>query len=291
MLEAAEAFLDVLAIDARRQAVDAHVESLSSRAEQVRALVDAGRALEADLLRVELALADARHEAVTLAETRTVATRRLAATIGLDGEVEVGGTLPSLPAAEPDVDELIAQAVASRPDLSALTASATGKQRRAAAVRAEVVPRLDATARWSWTDGSPYAQSSWLEGSVRVVWTPFAAGTRGQRAAALDAEALALVDEALEARRGVALEVRQAASSLTVARDARAVAGRAVGVAAEARRVEGERYLAGRATVTDLLTAEAEVLRRTAAADVAAITVVRAWLRLGAAIGTEALLP
>ncbi|MCB1055718.1 MAG: TolC family protein, partial [Acidobacteria bacterium] len=285
---AAEAFLDVLALDARREATEGFVASLETRLRDTRARVDAGRSLEADALKVELALDSARQELLALAERRAVATRALGAAIGEDGPVEPRKLeLAEIPQ-PPAVDQLVREAVSARADLAALRHGLEALELQRAAVGAERLPSLAANARWTWTSGSPYAADNWVEAGVTVSWRPFAAGTHGPRRAALEAQAAARRADLDEARRGVELEIRSALAGLHTARGALAVGETGVEQAGETLRVERQRYDAGRATTNDLLAAEAALRDQQTRRDLAALEMVRAWTRLELARGSLA---
>jgi outer membrane protein TolC len=283
---AAAAHLDVLALDARIDATRAHVGNLGARLAEVEEMVAAGRALPADALKLRLALEQAEQDLLSLRLHRAPALAALALAVGSSGPVEPL-PVPELGRAVPDEAEAIAAALACRHDLAALRAALTALEQRRGAVRAELLPRLDARATWSWSDGSPYTEDSWIEGAVTLTWTPFAAGTRGPRAAALGAEQRARQAELEELRRSIEIEVRTAIADLTAARAAGQVAEQGVAYAAETLRVERERHLAGRATTNDLLEAEVRLHERRTTRDLARLEVVSARVRLWFATGSS----
>jgi len=195
------------------------------------------------------------------------------------------------PDTDPVTAEAIARALDHRDDLAAAAERVRAIELRRRAVRAEGLPRLDAEAVWTWSDGSPYQDDQWLEAAVRVTWNPFAAGTRAPRAAALAAERSAREADLAEARRGVAVEVSAALADLSSAREALAVSRTGVLQAEETLRIERERYRAGRVTVNDLLEAEAALREQTTRRELAALDLVRAHVRLALAEGHDQVLP
>lgn len=284
---AAEAYLDVLGLDARRRSTIAYRDALRARLVETAARVAEGRALEADALKLRLAVDRAELDELTLAELREVALAALARAVGASGVVE--------PAGIPSATELYAWTDGAggehspRPDLDALAAAHDAAEHRRAAVRAEALPRLDARAAWSWTSGSPYDQDHWLDASVSLTWTPLAAGTRAARAAALAARREAIARELAEAESGRAVEMRAARAQLVTARATVVVGERGIAQASEALRVERQRHAAGRATTNDLLDAEAALREQTTRHDVARLDVARAAVRLWLADGTHSL--
>lgn len=281
------AYLELIAIDARAEATRSFVESLDARLTEVEAMVEAGRVLQADSLKIRLALEQAQQDLLALREGRVVAESALAQAVGHDGSVAVDGAPDWSEAALPGRDEAIAQALEHRSDLTAQTAARDALSRRHAAVNAEILPRVDARARWAWSDGSPYAESNWLEGIVTVTWSPFAAGTRSKRAAAIDAQVRAADAEIVEARRSIETEVSAALAAIETARAAVKVGNRAVEQASETARVERERHTAGRATTNDLLDAEASLRSQHTRLDLARLDLIRAWIQLGLATEGE----
>ena len=91
---------------------------------------------------------------------------------------------------------------------------------------------------------------------VNATWTMFDSGhARAERAAAV-AEADAIQHRINDFDATVAVELRQRLLDLSTARAALAASDEAVAAAAEARRVLGERFLAGVATNTEVLDAD-----------------------------------
>ena len=284
---AASAHLDLLALEARIRATEAYVMSLAARLEQVQALVAAGRALEADALKLRLALDQGRLDQRTLGHARNLAALALAQAVGKPGPVAAAQEPDWLDVTPPPEEAAVARALGSRHDLEALGMAARALDARRVATLADALPRIEGRATWTWTDGSPYTVNSWAEGSVAVTWAPFAAGTRAARAAAFAAQRRAVEAESKEARSGVELQVRSAAAAIAVARSGVAVAESGVALANETLRVERERHSAGRVTMNDLLDAEAALREQQTRLALARLEVVRGWVSLWLAGGAE----
>ncbi|MCH9651155.1 MAG: efflux RND transporter permease subunit [Deltaproteobacteria bacterium] len=287
--EAADAFLDILAIDARISATGSFVASLRTSLTETRARVEAGRSLEADALKVQLALDSAQQERDNLQELRAVAKIRLGLALGSDSSLEptagdslVAGIAVPVSVNLPAAFDL---ALRHRPDLLALRQQSKSLRLRRSAVRAERLPRLQATAKWLYSSGSPYRQDNWFEGGIGVSWRPFASGTRGPRVAALAEQGLALESQLLEAERGVRLQVASALAALTNSQGNLLVGESGVVQAAEALRVERERHQAGRVTTNDLLQGEAALRDQRTQRDLARLELVRSWIHFQLALG------
>jgi len=292
---AAEAFLDVLAVDAALASTDAFLASLEARLEETEARVEAGRTLEADALKVRLARDDARQDRRALLARRQVAVADLARAVGQGSIAGAAGTprveprwngAPDLPG-PPAFAAALGRALEARPDLAALAGQRRAADLRRRGVQAERWPSLDASASYVWQGGSPYADDAWVEAGLRLTWRPLQAGTRAARGAAWAEEAAALAADLAEARRGVEVELAAAYADLDIARGALEVGESGVRQAAETLRVEVERYAAGRVTTNDLLDAEAALRRQRTRRDVAALDVVRAWVRVWTAMGED----
>ncbi len=282
---AADAYLEVLAIDARRAANLAFITSLEVSLDEMQARVDSGRALESDALKIRQALERAELEQIALDEGRAVATATLAQAIGADHAVEPAPAPDWTDRPTPAGDPTIERALANRTDLAALAAAGDALDRRRAAIRAEAIPRLEGRASWIWTSGSPYEQDQWIEGAVVFNWVPVASGTRAPRAASVAAERDAVKLEIGETRRTIAIEVRAALARLRSAREGVAVGVRGIEQATETLRVERERHAAGRITTNNLLEAEAALRSQRTLYELARLEVVRSWVGLWLATG------
>ncbi len=278
--EAARRFLDVLAIDARREATGAFVASLEARLAEAEARIAAGRTLEADALKVRLDLEAAVLDLERLARGRTLATETLGWAIGFGGPVEPTLDTKLERPAPPELNGLIEQALEHRTDLAAVATQSEALALEARAVRATRLPRLEARGTWSATEGDPFRPESLGQAGLHLRWTPFAAGTRRPQKDALDHQRQALESELASLRRAVALEVERAYIAVVDAREAVPVRERGVELATETLRVEQERHRAGRATTNDLLVAVAKLRDQRTARDLARLDVVRAWVAL-----------
>ena len=281
--EAAERFLAVLEIDAQLAATEAFVASLEARLGEMEERVAAGRVLEADALKIRLGLDSARLDQAALRDAREVALAALAMAAGLEEAAEPAWEGLNRPEA-PSLEAAKAAALEARADLAAAEAQlrALGLERRA--IKAEILPRLEASGTYLRSDGDPFLPEELAQGKLTVKWAPFVA-TRSPRMAAAASREEALRLQIKELHRGIEVELRQALAELGTARRAAAVRGRGVELAAETLRVERERSGAGRSTTNDLLAAEAALREQRTQRDLAELAVQRAWLRYDLATG------
>ena len=232
-----------------------------AREAEIEARVQAGGALQADLLR---ARARRREREADVAERRSqqsMAQAGLARLLGApDGVTYVPTEAP--PAVTPlagDEAEWVARALRGRPALEA----ARRKQDAAAAFlkneKNGLLPDIGAFAqvwdnRIDWDKGS----QAWAVG-VGVKWTPWDAG-RGKREAAATAEQRAAEMDARAAADQVRLDVALAYRRAVAARERHVAAAGGFEEGREALRVVQERRKAGLATLTDELETETAAL-------------------------------
>lgn len=292
-LAAAEDFLTVLALDARLEATQALVVSLQAQVAETAERVAAGQTLKADELKLRLALDGGKQDGLALRQARRVALYELGRSAGLSQPAEpippvawVATTAELSPASRGRQEtELIERAWRQRLDLQAMDHRLLLLELQAEAVRAERLPRLDATARWSWTHGSPLDPEGQVEGGLALTWSPFSAGTRKPRAASIGAQAAALRAQREEKRGQIAFEVRAALAQLATVRGAIAVGQVGIEQATETVRVERQRFAVGRSTANDLLAGEAVLRDQMTRLELAKLERIRFQLRLDLAIG------
>lgn len=285
-LEAAQAYLNVLALDARLDATRSFVDSLAARLTESEERVKAGRILEAEALKVRLDLESAELELRHLEAQRRTSLFALGRAVGYSGAVEPQALERFDRETAPSAAELIDRAN-RRPDVRALEEQVGVLWLRAQSVRAERLPSLSARATWQRSSGDPFRPEELLEGALAVTWRPFAGGTRAPRAAAFEAEGEALKADLEEIRRGISLSVRHSLEELEVARSAVDVRLRGYELASETLRVERERYAAGRSTTNDLLDAESSLRRRQTESALAQLELLGAWLQLDVVVGDK----
>jgi len=282
---AAERFLAVLEIDAQIGATEAFCLSLEARLAEMEERVAAGRVLEADALKIRLGLESAQLELQALRDGREVALAALAQAAGVEESFEPSWDGNFDREVEPRLEEAKSAAIAARADVAALEAQIRALGLEAKAIKAEILPRLQASGTYLRSDGDPFIPDELVQGKLSVTWAPFAAGTRAPRVAIAEAKAEALAAQLTELRRGVEVEVRKGLSEIGTARRAVQVRRRGVELASETLRVERERNTAGRATTNDLLAAEATLREQRTQRDLAELAVLRAWIRYDLATG------
>lgn len=232
-----------------------------AREGEIDARVQAGGALQADLLRTR---ARRREREADLAERRSQQRMALAGLARLLGAPEGVGYVPSEapPAVVPlagEETEWVARALRQRP---ALEAARRRQDAAAAFVKNErngLLPELGAFGQvWDNRVRPGDGAQAWAVG-VGVRWTPFDPA-RGKRQAAASAEQRAVDHDARAAADQVRLEVQLAYRRAQTARERHAASVGGAEEGREALRVLQERRKAGLATLTDELETETAAL-------------------------------
>ncbi len=283
--EVVDAYYGWLSLSAEAEANTVFIRSLEQRRDAVRAMVEGGRAVEADLLRVELALDEA-----------TLGGRRIDA--GLEATALNLARLVGAPDAVTPIDPRVGartreareawieRALSARSDVKATRAAQDALEASKRAVWAEYLPDLEARGEVIIDNAAIYDETVFFRGSVHLVWTPLAALTRPARASEKDAEARGVAAQLAELERAVVLEVTRAWRELEIAHEAQAIAERGLVQAQVVVKNERLRFDEGRVTTADLLEAEALARNRSAAAARATWSVRQAEAHLALAAGT-----
>jgi outer membrane protein TolC len=282
---AAQVFVRVLQLEAMVRATEAAVAAAESDRERVRARRDVGLVTDADVLAVDVHLADMRQQAIAATGDLAVARIRLAEAVGLPLTASIEAVRPALQAPSIDQDTLVHAALSQHPQVrqADLQVQLAENQRRAA--RAAWLPTVGVHAGWELNGATLEAQqSSWIVGAeLRMnVFRGFddiarIAETRHARVRA--------VSERESAARRIEVEIRAAIAQLTAAR-AREDAGRAaLTQARESQRIIRDRYDTGLATVTDVLRAAEATLAAESRATAAEMDVILLSVALDRALG------
>lgn len=150
IFETARLFLEVMALQDLMDAAEARGKSLRSLLDRTARLVEGGRAVPADTLKVRTRLAQIESELATLRAARQTAISALAAEMGFEGT-----ELPQLvyrpaaaaPGAPPRREaDLLQKAAAARPELQALEHDVSAAAKMKEAARAALLPRVEVRA-------------------------------------------------------------------------------------------------------------------------------------------------
>ena len=249
-------------------AAEAAVVSYQTNAGLAQQRFDAGSALRADVLDLEVRLAQAQEDLVRARNANALARRVLQNLLGIEGtDFAVADSAPALTAPATG-------AMASRPEFAAAAERARAAESLVRSAKAGYRPRVSAFGSMDWnhgweTDGSGNGYTA----GVLLQWDLF----DGRLTRARVSEARANLEVAREQERkvrlGVSLEAEQARLDLQQAQERLGVGEKAVAQAEESLTLTRDRFAQGMALATQLIDAQtaltaARVRRADAEADV-----------------------
>jgi outer membrane protein len=256
-------FLTLFEARALEEIAKASEAELADQVQVTKARVTAGVLTNADALRVQVAVANARQQEILAHTQGEVARARLLLAMGLlpteDGVdfVEPKSLLARAHAALPRQKDAQQQAFAIRPELRRLSLRIESQDNARQARKFSLLPDVDAEAAYNRLDGQIFAPTNAAFVGFKVNWNVWEWGATwyAQRAAEEQTNAVRH-DREVQAGQ-IAAEVatdlaqaRAATSAVDVARDT-------IASAVEAYRVTEALLKAGSATTTDLLDAQA----------------------------------
>ena len=286
-LAVAEAYVEVLRARKAEVVAQSSVRTLEALASDTASLFERELVPKNELLAAQVALADAKQNALRASNAVDVAlaayNRRLG--VPMDRTVELDEHLPAPRDLPGNLETLNEQAIARRAELSAFDAQAEAYGQMARTERSRVLPQVVLTAGYQYLENQFLDDDTVGLAGIGVRWALFDGGQARKRAAALEHTRQATERLRDDARSLVELQVRQAWLGLREARLRVEVTAGAAEQAEESLRIAQERYSSGLGTQTQLL--EAQTLRAGAQQnrDDATLDVQLAELRLARAIG------
>ena len=282
---AAQAFVRVLQLEAAARATDAAVTAADSDRQRARARREVGLVTEADVLAVEVHLADMQQRQIASAGDLAVARIELAETVGLPLGDAVVPVRPAPREAPVDGDALLRDALTTHPQRRQATLDVQLADNGRRTARAGLLPTVGVQAGWEFNGATlGTQQSSWVVGAeVRMnVFRGFAdrARTAEQSHAYVRAAA-----ERERVERRIEVDVRAALAQLAAARGREEVGRAALAQARESQRIIRDRYENGLATVTDVLRAAEATLGAESRATQAEMDVILQTVALDRALG------
>jgi outer membrane protein len=284
-LAAAQSFVRVLQFEATERAATAAEAAAQSDLERVRARRDVGMVTEADVLAVEVYLADMRQRRIGAAGEAAVARLELNDAMGDSLDQQVVLVRPQMRSAASDGGALAEEAGRVRPDRQEadLRVRLAANARRTA--QAAFLPTVGIQGGWE-SNGDTWAsqRSGWLLGAQLQlnVFNGFA--DRARVAQARQAESRAVAERDGLARR-IEVDVRSALTRLEAARASETTGRAALAQARESQRILRDRYDSGLATVTDVLRTAVAVLDAESRATTAEMEVILQTVALDRALG------
>ena len=236
------------------------IRDIEEQARTAKALVAAGTLIEADYLRTQVALAQARQDLLRAQAQLGSSRAQLAATIGLPvgSELEAApldrNALPELPRS---LDDALSGLDQRRPELHAARARSEAAELARTAAWSALLPQVNAAVAFQHFNGyGPFQpdNAAWFGGTLTWNFWEWGAQYYSARSASARAEQGNL--NLARKRRDAELEATQRFLDARATRASIEVAASAVVQAREAYRVARALYENGSATTTDLLDAQ-----------------------------------
>ncbi len=247
-------------------------EAMAKNIERLAALVAERKAAPLDRQRMEVRLAVLKQRRVHDEAALKIQTASLFSLIGLGGDhaaAQVVGELgtPAL-TTPPSPESLVDQALANRPDIRALRATLRAQERRLQVAQANHYPQLllqgSYGLRWGvWPTQQPEGVSSVVDvGQIGLYLDVplFEGGRVGADVREQQARLSGMRERLRQAELKVRLEVEAALLDHGSAMERVALSEATIGQATEAFRVETEKYAVGKSTISDVLSAQSELL-------------------------------
>jgi outer membrane protein len=255
------AYLQLFEAQAMEQIAAASVNELEEQTKVARARLKAGVITNADLLRVQVAEANARQQQIAARTAGMVTKANLLDALGMRPSDPVEFTEPTtlLQLSEqplPDLAGATSHAEAKRPEIAQADFGRRSADHTRTARYLSLLPEVDAEGAYVRTDGQLFAPGNqWFVG-VRANWAIWEWGATFFQARAAGHQAAAAALDLENEKRVVAVEVQNALAQAQAAAVSVDVARAAISSAQEAYRVEQALLQAGSATTTDLLDAQ-----------------------------------
>lgn len=229
----------------------------------------AGSGSDFDVLRAEVAVANARPALIRARNAYRTAQDRLRAALGSADadstqvtELDVQGSL-AVPARDLALTDVISAARAHRPELLQQERLVTAAEQAITAARSGYLPSVAAFASYQWTQPTLLAATeNYLDGwtaGVKANWSIF----DGRATAGRVSQARSRVNQARygaeELQLAVDVEVRQAHSTLVETSELLVSSSKVVEQARESLRLSQARFQAGTVTQLDVLTAQSQL--------------------------------
>ncbi|MCC7260935.1 MAG: TolC family protein [Candidatus Latescibacteria bacterium] len=245
------------------QIASAAVEELSEQVRVARARLETGVVTRADVLRLEVAVANARQQGLSARSQAAAARAALLALLGWSAattEVELAEPTALLEATRQEPPALALaweQAQRRRPELAEQRHLAAGARRQAHALALALLPEVDLEANYQRVHGQVFLPEHTRSVGLKARWTAWEWGASAHqwRAAAAQAAASRWDLEARQAQLAAELTASLAQDQAT--RGAVLAAETTIRSAEEAYRVTEAEIQAGTANTTDLLEAQA----------------------------------
>jgi outer membrane protein TolC len=254
-------FLRYFQATAAQDIARASEKELNDQLEVMKSRLEAGVLTRADVLRTQVAVANAQQAEIQAQVQARIARQSLLALIGVavndEGVTFAEPTqLEDVPQALPTEDAAIQEAIQKRPELVRAQKEADAAAQQARAKLFQLLPEINLEAAYIHNVGQVLQPKEQEFIGLKADWNVWEWGAEWYAHRSAAAQATAADREAEETRRQVALDVTSKLALAQAAKNAVQVAKATIASAEEAFRVTKALVDAGSATTTDLLDAE-----------------------------------
>ncbi len=255
-LQVAAAFVGVLKAQRLLEVAHDGVASLEAHERQVNNQVDQGVGIRANLLAVQVALANSRQFRLQVQNLLTVteAAYNRALQRPLESLVQIQD-LPE-PTQQYQLEQAIQQALGQRPEIGLLSAKVRSLRSLADSVHAGSLPQVVLSGGFSYTENKFLDNETFNDVSVLADWNFWDSGRKRNRAAQLEQSAEALLRKRSNVESLITLQVKKAWHDLDSAQQQVLVNRQSLQSADENLRVSRNRYEQGAGTNTEVLDAQ-----------------------------------
>lgn len=255
-LQVAAAYIGVLQAQRLVEVADAGVTSLETHERDVQNQVNQGVGILANLLAVQVALANARQLQLQMrnlfAVSEAAYNRSLQRPLGSAVEIQD----LNQPTEQYELDRSIQRALAQRPEITMLSAKSRSLRKLADSIRASRHPQVVVNGGFSFIENRFLENEAFNDVAVLAEWNFWDSGRKSNRTAQLEQTAEALRRKRLNVESLITLQVKQAWHGLDSAQQQVAVNRQALQSADENLRVSRNRYQQGAGTNTEVLDAQ-----------------------------------
>lgn len=255
-MNVAEIYITVLRTRRLVEVADSRASSLDAHERDVRNFFDRGMVPRNDLLAAEVALSNAKQDALQVHNTLQVAKAAYNRALGRNLETPVALAEVQPGAFPNNVEELTEQAMQLRPEIAAMSSQARAYREQAASLRAKLAPQVALEGGFLYLENQTIDPNGLGVIGVGVQWTPVDCGRTKHQAASLNEKAEASVRLCRDTQSLIALDVRQKWLDLQTAIHRVETVRRARAQADENLRVARDRYQHQVGTNTEVLDAE-----------------------------------
>jgi outer membrane protein TolC len=255
-LQVATAYVGVLQAQRLLEVAHSGVTSLEAHERDVQNRLDQGIGIKANLLAVQVALANARQFRVQMHNGLTVAQAAYNRTLQRPLETAVQIQDLSRPTQEYELEMAIQQAFGLRPEIGFLSAKVRALRSLAHSTRAGKLPQFMLSGGFGFTENRFLDNEAFNNVAVLGEWNFWDSGRKRNRSAQLEQSAEALLRKRSNVESLIALQVKQAWHNLDSAQEQVNVNQQALNSADENLRVSRNRYQEGAGTNTEVLDAQ-----------------------------------